>query len=81
MSESNATQDYAPIEFDERPSMCTIPGCGGIIVRHSLGGGQSDIRCIRCFQRYRQREAAAFGDTSSSSRLRRVLNEFASWRE
>lgn len=48
-------------EVDERPAVCLAAGCGGAVVRHSLGGGVAIVRCLRCFRRYevRRPEAAA----------------------
>jgi len=65
------------IEVDERPDVCLVPGCGGLVVRHSLGGGVAVHRCIRCFRRYQRRDARA----DARSRLRRMLDEFVSWKE
>ncbi len=65
------------IEVEERPVNCVIDGCGGAVVRHSLGGGQSVYRCLRCFRRYQA--ASALPETRS--RLRRMVDEFVSWRE
>jgi len=68
------------IELDTRTAVCTAPGCGGTVVRHSLGGGQSVDRCTRCFRRYRARTAVE-AEQAHRSRLRRMLDEFVGWRE
>jgi hypothetical protein len=68
------------VELESRATVCVVPGCGGAVVRHSLGGGQSVHRCMRCFRRYEvtgARVARAFG----RSRLRQLIDEFVSWRE
>jgi hypothetical protein len=69
----------AVIELDARTSICTAPGCNGIVVRHSLGAGQSIDRCTRCFRRYQTRKVEQ--PLAQRSRLRRVLDEFITWRE
>jgi hypothetical protein len=56
---------------------CDTDGCGGIIVRHSLGCGLSVHRCTRCFRRY---EAGSTPPAQRGS-LSRVLHEFLTWRE
>ena len=48
-----------------------------MVVRHSLGGGVAVDRCTRCFRRYQLRSAAA----EPRGRLRRVLDEFVSWKD
>jgi hypothetical protein len=70
----------ALIELDTRTAVCTVPECGGAVVRHSLGGAQSVDRCTRCFRRNRLRSAAG-NDDAQRGRLRRMLDEFVSWRE
>lgn len=65
------------IEVDERPDVCLVPGCGGLVVRHSLGGGVAVDRCTRCFRRYQLRSA----HEGERGRLRRVLDEFVSWKD
>ncbi|HXK33613.1 MAG TPA: hypothetical protein VNM91_06350 [Dehalococcoidia bacterium] len=57
---------------------CVAPGCGGAVVRHSLGGGQSVRRCVRCFRRYQSRATA---EVPPRGRLRRMLDEFVGWRD
>ena len=66
------------VEVETRVASCVIVGCDGQIVRHSLGAGQSVLRCIRCFRRYQVRSDVV---TGADSRLRRFLNDFATWRE
>jgi len=68
----------AVIELDRRISVCTVPGCGGTVVRHSLGSGQSVDRCIRCFRRYQARLQHA---AEWRGRFRRVIDEIVGWRE
>ncbi len=65
------------IEVEERPDVCLVPGCGGFVVRHSLGGGVASDRCTRCFRRYQLREGAA----APRGRLRRVFGESVSWKD
>jgi hypothetical protein len=69
----------AIIEVEVRPSACVITNCGGAVVRHSLGGGQAVDRCVRCFRRYRLVPPA--DPRTASSKLRRFVDEFVSWRE
>lgn len=66
------------IEVDVRPAACLFPGCGGAVVRHSLGGGVAVDRCTRCFRRYQLRPAAA---ADPRSPIRRVLDEFLTWQD
>jgi hypothetical protein len=68
------------IELDARTPVCTVPGCGGMVVRHSLGGGQSIDRCTRCFRRYQTR-GSLDAQIARRSRIRRMFDEFVSWRE
>jgi hypothetical protein len=69
----------AVIETDDRAHICVVVGCGGSIVRHSLGGAQSVQRCTKCFRRYQVRSAAITAD--ERGRLRRMFDEWVSWRE
>ncbi|MEX2247409.1 MAG: hypothetical protein WEC75_12075 [Dehalococcoidia bacterium] len=69
----------AVIEVDERSTVCVMEGCGGPIVRHSLGAAQSVDRCLRCFRRYQLRPVRTNGD--GKTRLRRIVDDFVSWRE
>jgi hypothetical protein len=65
------------IELEHRTHVCVVRGCGGTVVRHSLGGGQAVDRCTRCFRRYE-----TTGEPESlQRRLRRAFDEFISWRE
>ena len=66
------------IELGQRTSVCVVRGCGGAVVRHSLGAGQAVDRCVRCFRRYDVTSAAP---EPFSTRLRRVVDDFISWRE
>lgn len=66
------------IEVEARTANCVIDGCGGTIVRHSLGAGQSIDRCTRCFRRYQLRRET---EQPEKSRLRRMLDEFVSWKD
>lgn len=68
----------AVIEVESRIAICVVLGCEGTIVRHSLGAGQSVDRCTRCFRRYQVRPVAA---AESRGRLRRLVDEFITWRE
>lgn len=70
----------AIIEVGARTHVCVVPGCGGTVVRHPLGVGQAVDRCLRCFRRYRVR-APQEGQAPSSSKLRRWLDDFISWRD
>jgi hypothetical protein len=70
----------AVIEVDDQTHACIVDGCGGAIVRHSLGGGQSVRRCTKCFRRYQVRSAPAIS-ASERSRLRRVFDEWVNWRD
>lgn len=65
------------IEVEKRPVNCVVDGCGGAVVRHSLGSGQSVYRCLRCFRRYQATGAMP----DERSRLRRMVDDFVSWRE
>ena len=66
------------IELPERSKDCVVHDCGGMIVRHSLGGGQAVDRCTRCFRRYRVAERAA---DVQRGRLRRFIDDFVAWRD
>ena len=68
------------VELESRATVCVVSGCGGAVVRHSLGGGQSVHRCMRCFRRYEVTGARATR-ASGRSRLRQLIDEFVSWRE
>ena len=70
----------ATIELDFRTAICAIPDCGGKVVRHSLGGGLSVDRCMRCFRRYQTRTNATESERPAG-RLRRMLDEFVGWRD
>ena len=67
------------IEVDARVATCLVPACNGIVVRHSLGGGQAIDRCVRCFRRYQLRPLVETAETRG--RLRRMLDEFVTWRD
>jgi hypothetical protein len=80
MSEPATLHPAAPvIEVEVRTNACIVPGCGGAVVRHSLGGGQAVDRCVRCFRRYRLAPASA--PEHEPSKLRRFIDDFVSWRE
>jgi hypothetical protein len=64
------------IEVEVRTTRCVVPDCGGAVVRHALGSGQSVDRCVRCFRRYQARDAAP-----GRGRVRRMIDEFISWRD
>jgi hypothetical protein len=66
------------IEVAARTTTCVVEGCGGAVVRHSLGAGQSIERCTRCFRRYQLRVEA---DRPNESRLRRMLDDFVNWQD
>jgi len=74
------SDEAAIIELETRTSVCTAPNCGGAVVRHSLGGGQSVDRCTRCFRRYRARSVVLAEDERRGT-LRRMFDEFVGWRE
>jgi hypothetical protein len=57
---------------------CTAEGCGGIVMRHSIGCGMAVRRCERCFARY---EYASPAGEQRRPALRRLLHELASWRD
>ncbi len=65
------------VEVDARVTRCVVDGCGGTVVRHSLGGGQSIDRCTRCFRRYQLRS----GELTRPGAFRRFLNDFVTWRD
>ena len=70
------------IDVDARVAHCVREGCGGAVVRHSLGGGQSIYRCTRCFRRYQVRPSVAVvPEQPQPGRFRRFLNDFVSWRD
>jgi hypothetical protein len=69
------------IVLDHRASTCVVAGCGGAVVRHSLGAGQAVHRCARCFRRYEMAPAHRIDQTAERGRLRRMLDELVSWRE
>jgi hypothetical protein len=65
-----------------RESRCTSDGCGGEVVRHSLGCGIAVGRCARCFARYElSSPTTARRDETGPSGLRRLLHEIVTWRE
>ena len=68
------------VKLESQVAVCVVPGCGGVVVRHSLGGGQSIHRCLGCFRRY-EMISAAETRTTGRSRLRQIIDEFVSWRE
>lgn len=72
------TQPDLIIELPERSQECIVHECGGMIVRHSLGGGQAVDRCTRCFRRYRVAERI---EASPRGRLRRFIDDFVGWRD
>jgi hypothetical protein len=74
---ATTSAEPALIMFEERPRECVVPGCGGAVVRRSLGVGQAAYRCTRCFRRYEAKRHAP----DTRSRLRRMVDEFISWRE
>ena len=79
MTDPATTQkDQAVLDVAERTSVCLVPGCGGAVVRHSLGGGVAVDRCTRCFRRYEARDSAA---AQPRGGLRRLLEEFVSWQD
>ena len=78
MSVMNPSNEPMIIEVEARTAACVVEGCTGVVVRHSLGGGQSIDRCTRCFRRYELRAGAS---PPAKSRLRRMLDEFASWQD
>jgi hypothetical protein len=74
----NRQEDQAVLEVATRKAVCVVPGCGGAVVRHSLGGGVAVDRCTRCFRRYEVR-----GSVTAQPRggLKRLLEEFVSWQD
>jgi hypothetical protein len=69
------------IEVDAPVSACILDGCGGMVVRHSLGGAQAVYRCSRCFRRYQVRAGIAGEAAQTQGRFRRFLSDFVSWRD
>lgn len=69
------------IEVDAPVNACILDGCGGMVVRHSLGDAQAVYRCTRCFRRYQLRKGTAVREASPPGRLRRFLSDFVSWRD
>ena len=69
----------AVIEVDARTTVCVMEGCGGAVLRHSLGAGQAIQRCTRCFRRYQVRADRL--STEQRSKLRRIVDDFLAWRE
>jgi len=63
-------------------SHCTSHGCGGDILRHSLGCGMAVARCTRCFARYELSSlTTARREETGPSGIRRLLHEIVTWRE
>ena len=61
---------------------CSEPGCGGRLVRHSLGCGISTYRCLDCIRRASAARAAADPARSPArSTFSKLLHEFATWQE
>lgn len=69
------------IEVDAPVNACILDGCGGMVVRHSLGGAQAVYRCSRCFRRYQVRSGVAIEEAPAQGRVRRFLSDFVSWRD
>jgi hypothetical protein len=66
--------------------ICVREGCGGVVVRHSLGCGQAVSRCMRCFTKYDpvvggQRTFAPVSAPTLSRRVVGAWREFLSWRD
>jgi hypothetical protein len=78
MNETIPASDSAVVVIDTRVVTCTAEGCGGKVVRHSLGNGQSVNRCTRCFRRYEVRARSA---AAPRSRVRRMVDEIVNWRD
>ena len=78
MNETIPASNNAVVFVEARTDSCAFEGCGGKVVRHSLGNGQSVDRCTRCFRRY---EVRASSMTEPRSRLRRVVDEIVNWRD
>ena len=78
---SPAFLELPVIVLDHRAAACVVPGCGGAVVRHSLGAGQAVRRCVRCFRRYEMTPSESSGQIGDRSRLRRMFDELVSWRE
>jgi hypothetical protein len=74
---SPVSRGASVIELERRTLICVVRGCGGTVVRHSLGAGQAVDRCTRCFRRYE----VTGTEPSLHTRLRRAFDEFISWRE
>jgi hypothetical protein len=68
------------IEVDAPVTNCVVEGCGGAVVRHSLGGAQAVHRCTRCFRRYQLRSLSP-PESREPGVLRRFLADFVSWRD
>lgn len=75
------TQPGVIIELPERSPRCVVDGCGGMVVRHSLGGGQAVDRCTRCFRRYRVTLRVVAGADAPRGRFQRFLDDFKNWRD
>jgi hypothetical protein len=56
--------------------LCTKPGCGGTLVRRSLGCGISTYRCLDCIRRESRRASE-----KRTSALGRFARDFVSWRD
>lgn len=69
----------AVIELDARTTVCVVGACSGTVVRHSLGAGQSVQRCTRCFRRYQVRDDRL--SIAQRGKLRRIVDDFLTWRE
>jgi hypothetical protein len=81
MNAPSLSPSHNIIEVDANVSRCILEGCGGMVVRHSLGGAPAVYRCSRCFRRYPVRSDIAIEDAHPPGRLRRLLNDFTSWRD
>ena len=78
MNETIPASNSAVVVVNARIDICAAEGCGGKVIRHSLGNGQAVDRCTRCFRRY---EVRASAPVATRSRLRRVVDEIVNWRD
>jgi hypothetical protein len=74
-------ESMSVIEIDALVAHCIVESCSGEIVRHSLGGAQSTLRCTRCFRRYQLRPAELKSQPPGRGAFRRLVDDFIAWRD
>lgn len=76
----SSAQPHAARPASIPSTICARDGCGGIVLRHSLGCGQAVYRCHRCFTTYDAVPATA-SEPSLRDRVASSWSRFRHWRE